>query len=246
MSAMFPSSNNTRSTLDPESLLVEAERHLAVRDRVATTRRPSRRRLPASGDAALRASALIQAALGVEFTLSGLNKLADARYVSDFGAFVRSSPGASHGVLASLVQGLVLPYVAIFARLIEVSELSLGVILLVGALEIGRRRLSGRLGAPHGYEAPLALVASAAGLSAAALSLSIAVLLGEGLPTVMPGRAFTSAIPVELLIVPLGVAVAWLEFGRFLVLRRAQPRVEEAVTRQRMVKPVQAAAAHSR
>jgi hypothetical protein len=36
----------------------------------------------------------------------------------------------------------------------------------------------------------------------------------------MPGRAFTSAIPVELLIVPLGLSVAWLEFGRFVVLRR--------------------------
>src|SRR2546422_6382428 len=35
------------------------------------------RRLPTSGNAALSASALIQAALGVEFTLSGLNKLAD-------------------------------------------------------------------------------------------------------------------------------------------------------------------------
>jgi hypothetical protein len=46
------------------------------------------------------------------------------------------------------------------------------------------------------------------------------MLLGEGLPAIMPGRAFTTAIPVELFIVPLGVAIAWLEFGRFLVLRR--------------------------
>jgi hypothetical protein len=41
----------------------------------------------------------------------------------------------------------------------------------------------------------------------------------------MPGRAFTSAIPVELLIVPLGLAVAWLEANRFRVLSRAsRPR----------------------
>ena len=78
----------------------------------------------------------------------------------------------------------------------------------------------GRFGARHAYEAPVALVAAFAGLTAAALTLSISLLMGEGLPTIMPGRAFTTAIPVELLIVPLGLAVAWLEFGRFLVLRR--------------------------
>jgi hypothetical protein len=71
-----------------------------------------------------------------------------------------------------------------------------------------------------GYEAPVALVSALAGLAVAGLSLSIAVLMGEQLPTIMPGRAFTTAIPVELLIVPLGFAVAWMETGRFLVLYR--------------------------
>jgi len=44
------------------------------------------------------------------------------------------------------------------------------------------------------------------------------------LPEIQPGRALTSAIPVELLIVPLGLAIAWLEFGRFRVLKHPQPR----------------------
>src|SRR5207248_10379635 len=39
------------------------------------------RRLPASGNTALAASALIQAALGIEFFLSGLNKFADPNFV---------------------------------------------------------------------------------------------------------------------------------------------------------------------
>jgi hypothetical protein len=92
-------------------------------------------------------------------------------------------------------------------------------VLLIGAVEIGRRRFTGRIGARHGYEASLALVAALAGLTAAGLAFSIFVLMGGVLPTVMPGRAFTTAIPVELLIVPLGLSVAWLEFRRFLVLR---------------------------
>ena len=102
---------------------------------MSATNRPSvfSTRLPLSGNAALWASALIQAVIGIEFTLSSLNKLADPHYVVDFAAFVRSTPGAISGVLSSLIQVLVLPNIAIFARLIEVSELLIGVVLLIGA-----------------------------------------------------------------------------------------------------------------
>jgi len=178
------------------------------------------RRLPASGNTALAASALIQAALGIEFTLSGLNKFADPHFVQNFKAFVAASPGTQNGLLAPLIHAIVQPNVAFFAGLTKYSELGLGIVLLLGALEVGRRRLSGRIGVEHGYEAPVALVAAFAGFAAAGLSLSIALLMGEPLPTVTPGRALTTAIPVELLLVPLGIAVAWMEAGRFRVLHR--------------------------
>src|SRR2546423_9973719 len=194
-----------------------------------TMQRPARptaptvtiRRLPASGNTALAASALIQAALGIEFFLSGLNKFADPDFVRNFKLFVDASPGTQTGVLAPLIHGLVQPNIAFFAELTKYTELGLGIVLLLGALEVGRRRLSGRAGAEHGYEAPVALIAAFAGLAAAGLSLSIALLIGEQLPTVTPGRALTTAIPVELLLVPPGIAVAGMEFGRFPVLHRA-------------------------
>ena len=176
------------------------------------------RRLPASGNTALAASALIQAALGIEFLLSGLNKFADPNFVRNFKAFVDASPGTHDGVLAGLIHALVQPNIAFFSGLTKYTELVLGIVLLLGALEVGRRRLSGRVGIEHGYEAPVALVAALAGLAAAGLSLSIALLMGEALPTITPGRALTTAIPVELLLVPLGIAVAWMEAGRFRVL----------------------------
>ena len=176
------------------------------------------RRLPASGNSALAASALIQAALGVEFFLSGLNKFADPNFVQNFKLFVVASPGTQNGVLAPLIRALVLPNIALFAGLTKFMELGLGIVLLLGALEVGRRRLSGRVAAERGYEAPVALIAALAGLAAAGLSLSIALLMGEQLPTIAPGRALTTAIPVELLLVPMGVAVAWMEAGRFRVL----------------------------
>jgi hypothetical protein len=189
-----------------------------------TTTTPTVRRVPASGNTALAASALIQAALGIEFTLSGLNKLADPNFVRNFDAFVRASPGTRTGLLAPLIQNIVVPNIGSFAALTKYVELALGIILLLGAVEVGRRRLSGRVAAEHGYEAPVALIAAVAGLATAGLSLTIALLMGEPLPTIEPGRALTSAIPVELLLVPLGVAVAWMEAGRFRVLaRRTRP-----------------------
>jgi uncharacterized membrane protein YphA (DoxX/SURF4 family) len=179
------------------------------------------RRLPASGNAALAASALIQAALGLEFLLSGLNKFADPNFLKNFGSFVRSSPATARGLLSPLIQDLVLPNLGLFGSLIKFTELILGIVLLVGAAEIARRRFRGHFARQYGYEAPVALIAALGGLAAAGLSFSIFLLNGGVLPTIMPGRAFTSAIPVELLIVPLGLAVAWLEIGRFLVLSRA-------------------------
>src|ERR1700682_5769510 len=115
---------------------------------------------PASGNTALAASALIQAALGIEFTLSGLNKLADPNFVRNFKAFVDASPGTQNGLLAGLIHTLVQPNIAFFAGLTKYSELGLGIVLLLGALEVGRRRLSGSVGVVNGYEAPVALGAA--------------------------------------------------------------------------------------
>ena len=54
-------------------------------------------RLPRSGDAALAAGALIQAALGVEFLLAGLGKVVAPDYTQQFRAFVQGSAGANAG-----------------------------------------------------------------------------------------------------------------------------------------------------
>src|SRR4029077_19885953 len=111
--------------------------------RMERDRPTSTRRLPASGNTALAASALIQAALGVEFTLAGLDKVADPMFVTNFDAFVRANPGAASGILAPLCQLVVLPHVAIAAPLIKFAELLIGPTRLSGAAEVARRRLSG-------------------------------------------------------------------------------------------------------
>ena len=185
-------------------------------------------RLPRSGNAALAAGALIQAALGVEFVFAGLGKLVATDYTQQFRNFVQDSAGATSGPLSSLVQMLVVPNLEIVAQLVRFTELIAGAVLVVSAFEVARRRFAGRLGAQHGYESIVALVSAAAAFMLGGLSLSIYLLEGGRLPSVSPDFAFASPIAIELLLVPMAVGVAWLELGRFLALRSTSPRPARA------------------
>jgi hypothetical protein len=179
-------------------------------------------RVPLSGNAALAAGALIQAALGVEFVFAGLSKAVDPDYAQQFSSFVHGSPGSTSGPLAFVVQTFVLPNVDLVAQVAKYTELLAGSVLLVTAFEVARRRLRGPIGLQHNYEAGVALLSSAAALALAGMSLGIYLIEGGSIPTINAGYAFSSPIAIELLVVPLALAIAWLEFGRFLVLRRAR------------------------
>lgn len=179
------------------------------------------RNLPRSGSSALAAGALVQAILGGEFVLGGLNKLADPRYVGHFRDFMSGSAGLVGGPLASIVRGLVLPNATVMAQLARFTELGAGLVLVLVAAEVARRRLSGRLGARHGYEPAAALTGALAALVLGGLSLTIYLLQGGALPRVTAGLAFGPPLAIELFNVPIAMAVAWMELGRFTALRRA-------------------------
>jgi hypothetical protein len=176
-------------------------------------------RLPRSGNAALASGALIQALVGLEFVLAGLSKFVDADYVVQFRSYVQASPGASSGPLAGVIQALVVPNADAMAQVSRFIELGAGAILLLTSLEVARRRLSGALGEQHAYEPLVALLSSVAALVLGGMSLSIYLLQGGQLPMLNPGFAFGSPIAIELFLVPLALAIAWLEFGRFIALR---------------------------
>jgi hypothetical protein len=170
--------------------------------------------------ATVAATALIQATLGIEFLLSSLDKFADPHYLADFAQFVRVNPGATSGPLAGAVRSIVLPHIVLFGALVQFVELGLGLVLLAGAIELTWRGFSGRLASGHRYQSGIALVSAVAALGAAGLALSIALLMGEPVPSVMSVNAFTTAIPVELLLVPTALGVALIEAGRFMAIGR--------------------------
>jgi hypothetical protein len=177
--------------------------------------------VPRSGSTALAAGALVQGILGGEFVLAGLNKLADPQYVAHFRDFAAGSAGQVGGPLAWLLRSLVLPNVVIAAQLARVTELGAGLVLVLVAVEVARRRVGGRLGEPHGYEPAVALAGVLAALVLAGLSLTIYVLQGGTLPRINPGLALGPPVAIELFNVPVALAIAWMELGRFLALRGA-------------------------
>ena len=113
-------------------------------------------RLPRSGNAALAAGALIQAALGAVFLLAGLGKVVAPDYPRQFRDFVQGSAGASDGPLASLVPDeLVVPHLDVVAQLKTATSPSCSPAPCWwwrAPSEVARPdALAGPLGARHGY-----------------------------------------------------------------------------------------------
>jgi hypothetical protein len=174
---------------------------------------------PMSGNATLVGIVSIQAVLGLEFLLGGLNKLATPAYADRFREFVAMSPGAQHGILSGIVQALVLPQFAVTGQLARFTELGAGLVLLITAAEVVRLHLGGRW---VRNEALFSLAAAAAGVTLAGLSTTIYLLLGGGLPRVNPALAFGPPIAIELFNVPVALVIAWVQLGRFVSVRSAQ------------------------
>ncbi|MCA1645668.1 MAG: hypothetical protein LC797_09460 [Chloroflexi bacterium] len=181
-------------------------------------RRSTSPRLPRSGNAALAAGAIVQAALGLQFLFAGLSKALNPNYTQQFSGYLQGMPGSTSGPLAALIQALIVPHLEPAAQVAKFTELGAGAVLLVTAIEVVRRRFSGPLGAEHGYEPLVALLSATAALAVAGLSATIYLIQGGRLPGVNPAAAFSAPIAVELLVVPLALGVAWLEFGRFRAL----------------------------
>ena len=162
------------------------------------TDKRSEKRPPGSGNAALVAGVFIQAVLGLEFLLGGLNKLALPDYVTRFREFVAASPGAQHGILSPVVQALVLPHVTVVAQFARLTELGAGAVLLLTAAEVARRRFSGRVRQTRRYEPAVAFLGAAAAVTLGGLSFTIYLLQGGALPGINPTLAFGPPIAIEL------------------------------------------------
>ncbi|HEX2681289.1 MAG TPA: hypothetical protein VHQ03_08350, partial [Candidatus Dormibacteraeota bacterium] len=173
-------------------------------------------RVNIAADAAVGAGVVAQAILGFEFLLGGLNKYLATNFAAGFKSFVASSASAQGHLLTPVVRDVIIPNSALFAELARLTELIGGIVLLITAGNMLRRRVAGGRG--RVLEAAVSLLGAVAAVAIGGLSLTIYLLKGGTFPGVDPKLALAPPLQVELVNVALAFAVTWLGFGRFLAL----------------------------
>ncbi|HVA92973.1 MAG TPA: hypothetical protein VNL71_24400 [Chloroflexota bacterium] len=146
--------------------------------------------------------AVVEAAIGYEWLLSGLNKVLSANFRSGLGPHLQSSlQGNPNGWYTSLATALVLPHAQLVAPLVAAGELLVGLGLFAGAA----LWLSGRMAA--GWARLLNLGVIAALASGILMSANYAVMAGNTLPGLNPGNAFNEGLSLDSLLTIIGLGL---------------------------------------
>ncbi|HEV1998748.1 MAG TPA: hypothetical protein VGR61_11540 [Candidatus Dormibacteraeota bacterium] len=138
--------------------------------------------------------ATISAVQAWEWLFSGLTKLQNDAFIRGFLSFVSRTPGPYGKLMASLARsfGPFLP------RMVEVTELGLGISLaLAAALVLVPRWSIRRIAIP---------VAGAASLVGVVLAVNIAIIAGNRAPWKLGMAPFSTGIPVEALLAGISLA----------------------------------------
>ena len=129
-----------------------------------------------------------------EWLFSGLTKLQNDAFIKGFQSFVSHAPGP-YGRFMTAVVGF---FPALIPRLVEATELSLGLALLVSALAV--------MVPVSRVRKPGILVAGAASLAGALIATNLAILVGDRPPWTLSLAPFGSGVPVEALLAGISIA----------------------------------------
>lgn len=138
--------------------------------------------------------ATLSAVQAWEWLFSGLTKLQNDAFIGGFQSFVSYAPGPYGRFMTTVVNA----FPALMPRLVEATELGLGVALLVSAvLVIAPIRRARR---------PAILVAGAASMVGAVIAVNIAILVGDRPPWTLSMAPFGTGVPVEALLAGVSIA----------------------------------------
>lgn len=168
-----------------------------------------------SNAAALAALLLVQLALGYEWLVSGLTKIAHGDFpggLADELRDMQAAPGWYHGFLT----GTVAPHAQAVGYAIEVSELLAGLVLMGAAtgLLFGANRLSARV------ERDLQLATGAAALVCLAMLVNFELASGGTFGLKLAPDSFDEGVSLDTLMV--GLHLALLVFAAAALPRRAR------------------------
>ncbi|HWE61796.1 MAG TPA: hypothetical protein VHB98_08800 [Chloroflexota bacterium] len=147
--------------------------------------------------------ALVEAAIGYEWLLSGMNKVLSADFSSGLAHQLQTSLQGNPNIwYASLSTALVLPHASLFASLVEAGELLVAVGMFAGAA----LWVSGRLAASRGARL-LGLGAIVALLGSILMSANYAVMGGDTLPGINAGNPFNEGLSIDSLLTIIGLGL---------------------------------------
>ena len=152
--------------------------------------------------------ATLSAVQAWEWLFSGLTKLQNASFVNGFVAFVSHAPGPYGAFMADLAAR----FPAILPRLVEVTELGLGLILIAASALVlaasGRLRRISILGV------------GGASLVGFVTASNIAILARNRAPWTIGMAPFTTGVPVESLLAAISLAGVATAYSAWVLARR--------------------------
>jgi uncharacterized membrane protein YphA (DoxX/SURF4 family) len=168
--------------------------------------------------------ALVEAAIGYEWLVSGLNKVFNATFVSGLAHQLQMNmQGNPNGWYVSLAKRLLIPHAQLCAVLTEVGELLVGLGMFAGAA----LWLSGRFPRAR-WTRLLNLGVIAALVGGVLMSVNYAVMTGNTLPGFNPSNAFNEGISIDELLTIMGLGLLAIH----ALAVRAQGRAPAAAQHQ--------------
>ncbi len=167
---------------------------------------PISRAVAAPATAAALGVAIVEAAIGYEWLLSGLNKVLSPNFVSGLASNLRASlQDNPNRWYVSLADSLIIPHARIFALLAESGEILVALGMFAGAmLWVSGRVRESKWAKRLGFGVMLAL------LGGILMSVNYAVMGGDTLPGINAGNPFNEGLSIDSLLVMIGVGLLFV------------------------------------
>jgi uncharacterized membrane protein YphA (DoxX/SURF4 family) len=147
--------------------------------------------------------ALVEAVIGYEWLVSGLNKVFNATFVSGLAHQLQMNmQGNPNGWYVSLANRLLIPHAQLCAVLAEVGELLVGLGMFAGAT----LWLSGRFPLAR-WTRRLNLGVITALVGGVLMSANYAVMTGNSLPGFNPSNAYNEGVSIDALLTIMGLGL---------------------------------------
>jgi NADH dehydrogenase len=161
---------------------------------------------------------IVQIIVGWEWLISGLTKIFRGGFPSGLGANLKDSSTDAWGWYRDFLRSVIIPHAKLFGYLIEISELAVGVILIVAALQWLFRWQS-----MHRQARTRMLLGTVAACGAAIfMNINFYLVSGKPPPFFLAKDAFDEGVGLDAVLPSLEFVIGGVALWTFLSIRRAR------------------------